>query len=313
MLDLASLPPLPEFSWSQKDVDTGWQPYLDYYCINFAKTSEGRIQHCFGRKALGGFDIAVHYFSQPNAKGSVVLSHGYMDHVGLYNHLLQMLLDAGFDVLAYDLPGHGLSSGEQAGIVNFYYYQKVLRDLMSQAKPNLIQPLYAMGQSTGGTITMDYILHNPEHGFVSQTLLAPLVIPRGWTMIKFKLLIGRYLLRHIPRHFAVNSADRDFLYFLEHEEPLQTRYVKASWVNALDRWQSYFKAAGTSSIKTLIVQGNADGTVQWEYNVPAIKQHFKNTEEVLIESANHHLVKETSTIRHHVFEAVKAFLNIDKV
>ncbi|WP_423811416.1 alpha/beta hydrolase, partial [Pseudomonas aeruginosa] len=41
--------------------------------------------------------------------GSLLLMHGYYDHMGLYRHVVDWALGMGFSVLACDLPGHGLS------------------------------------------------------------------------------------------------------------------------------------------------------------------------------------------------------------
>src|SRR5690554_7256250 len=59
-------------------------------------------------------EVMVHYFRLPETagnKGTVFILHGYFDHVGLYTQLIDRCLGAGFDVLTYDQPGHGLSSG----------------------------------------------------------------------------------------------------------------------------------------------------------------------------------------------------------
>ena len=66
-----------------------------------------------------GHEVMVHYFRLPDQsteRGTVFILHGYFDHVGLYSQLIDRCLGAGFDVLAYDQPGHGLSSGTPAAI-----------------------------------------------------------------------------------------------------------------------------------------------------------------------------------------------------
>ncbi|MEB3734885.1 alpha/beta hydrolase [Halopseudomonas pachastrellae] len=55
-------------------------------------------------------------------------------HMGLYRHLIQWGAGAAYAVLAFDLPGHGLSSGERASIDCFLRYQKVL-DGVCWSKP----------------------------------------------------------------------------------------------------------------------------------------------------------------------------------
>ena len=63
---------------------------------------------------------------------SLLILHGYYDHVGLYRHVVEWGLRMGFAVLACDLPGHGLSSGARASINEFVEYQAVLQRLDHQ-------------------------------------------------------------------------------------------------------------------------------------------------------------------------------------
>ncbi len=58
--------------------------------------------------------------------GTVFLLHGYLEHSGIYQPIIREILDQGFSVLTYDLPGHGLSDGSPASIQNFDHYQHVL-------------------------------------------------------------------------------------------------------------------------------------------------------------------------------------------
>ena len=158
-----NLLPLPSFSWVNAALRLKDEEYLDYYSARFPQQQAKGMRYHFGQKGLAGCTIALHYLELPNPKGSVVLLHGYMDHVGLYNHLIHSLLDAGYSVLAFDLPGHGLSSGEQAGIDDFSDYQKVLQELMLHAKKQLPKPWYLVGQSTGGAIAMDYLMNKQKN------------------------------------------------------------------------------------------------------------------------------------------------------
>lgn len=309
-LNIDALYPLPEFDWQGSHARPVHQHYLDYYGINFGKSMADRVTHRFGIKPLAGYRIMVHYFAQQGeAKGSVILNHGYMDHVGLYNHLLKVLLEAGYSVLAYDLPGHGLSSGEQAGIADFAEYQKVLKALLDDARLQLPKPWAMLGQSTGGSIAMDYLLHTPVHDVSKLVLLAPLVRPKLWFWIRLQLLLAGRVLTKVPRRFAHNSSDDAFLHFLKYEEPLQTRWIKVSWVRALANWQAHFLGSAAVAVPALVVQGESDVTVEWQYNLPQIRRKFTRLTEKHLLPANHHLVKEAPELREQVFAAVLAFLS----
>ena len=64
-------------------------------------------------------------------RGTVLICHGYFDYVGLYRHLIAHVLELGYAVLAYDLPGHGLSSGPR-GDPGLPIYREVLDSAWSR-------------------------------------------------------------------------------------------------------------------------------------------------------------------------------------
>ena len=309
MINIKNLYPLPDFSWSETNSRPVDQNYFDYYGLSFNPELQAKVSHHFGKQQLADYSIATHYFQLENNKGSIVLVHGYMDHVGLYHHLIRVLLHAGYNVLTYDLPGHGLSSGEQAGISSFADYQKVLSALMQDAHEILPRPRYLLGQSTGGSIAMDYVMNNIDHGFDKMVLLAPLVIPQRWSWIQFKILLLGKLLRKIPRKFVHNSSDEVFLDFLKNKDPLQTRYLAVSWGKALQKWQQHFADCQPAGIATLVLQGEKDVTVEWRYNLNCIAKKFPHSDEKCLEGVNHHMVNESEEYRQQIFSALLLFIS----
>lgn len=188
--------------------------------------------------AVDGRRLAVQAWLLPEARGSLLLMHGYYDHMGLYRHVVDWALGMGFSVLACDLPGHGLSEGERASIRDFAEYQAVFKGLLGQAAElDLAAPWHLCGQSTGGAILLDYLLHGGERPELGETiLLAPLVRPRawGWSKLSYRLLSP--FVDSIPRRFSENSSDPQFLDFLREHDPLQPRTLPTAWVGALTRW-----------------------------------------------------------------------------
>ncbi len=93
-------------------------------------------------------------------KGTVFLLHGYLEHSGIYQPIIRELLDQGFSVLTYDLPGHGLSNGSPASIQNFDHYQQVLEAVYRYVNMQLNRPTpwLGIGQSTGGAIWLHHLL-----------------------------------------------------------------------------------------------------------------------------------------------------------
>ncbi|MDI9244818.1 alpha/beta hydrolase [Marinobacter sp. CHS3-4] len=257
--------------------------------------------------------VMVHYFRLPEGspqgnKGTVFIFHGYFDHVGLYSQLIERCLGEGFDVLAYDQPGHGLSSGTPAAIGSFLEYQAVLTDVMEQVRDKVRGPWYAVGQSTGGAILIDYLLsnhHNRETSdFRRVVLLAPLVRPAGWLGAKLLHSVVKPFVSRWRRAFAANSSDSRFLEFLKDHDPLQARAVHVDWVSALRQWVPHIESARPIEFPVTVVQGEKDRTVDWQHNLRIIRNKFSSVEELLIPDGRHHLVNEAKDLQSAVFNTI---------
>ncbi|MFB4392817.1 MULTISPECIES: alpha/beta hydrolase [unclassified Pseudomonas] len=256
-----------------------------------------------GRFEVAGFELVGQVWAAPNPVATLFLLHGYYDHMGLYRHVIEWALGQGFAVIACDLPGHGLSSGARASIESFAVYQQVLEALFEQAHGlGLPQPWHLCGQSTGGAIAVDHLLHAGPRSPVSgeAILLAPLVRPRAWYWSKLSYCVLRHFVDGIERRFSDNSNDPAFLPFLQ-ADPLQPRRLATAWVGALVDWIKRMEAAPHSTRRPLIVQGEADGTVDWRYNLDVLKAKFAEPQVLMLPEARHHLANELPAIRARYF------------
>jgi len=299
---------LKPFDFSRKSFTQAENDYFRFYDLDFSTVNQQAIDHNFGYFILSHFTIATHYFSNKAFKKTAIINHGYMDHSGLYVHLIEALLAEEYNVLIYDHPGHGLSSGEQAGIGSFQDYQKVLSGLLDKMSAYMPKPWAMIGQSMGGAISADYILNHHSYGVEKLVLLAPLVVPAQWDSIKIQLQGLKHFLSGVPRKFRDSSLDKEFLRFLHEDDPLQTRFVKTSWVQALYDWQEHLAKSYPSDIDTLLIQGDDDDTIDWRYGLEVYKGKFIHLKIQMMPSAKHHLVCEAPVLRGHLFKAITEFL-----
>ena len=293
---VASLRPLA----SAVTLSLAEQAYRQYY--GFA--SQDTVQSRLGWFEAGGYRIAAQVWLPANARATLLLLHGYHDHTALYRHVIQWALEMDFAVLAVDLPGHGLSSGLRSSIQDFAEYQVVLQATLQQAGDlALPQPWHLCGQSTGGAILVDYLLNGRPHDAVGETiLLAPLVRPRSWYRARFSYQLLRHFMREVPRNFSENSHDGEFLEFLRNRDPLQSRTVAAAWVGALNQWVPRIERAPNSTRSPLIVQGEADMTVDWQHNLAVLQNKFRAPRILRLPEARHHLANEVAPLRQCYFD-----------
>lgn len=295
------------------EADEAWtktplvQSYLNYYGINFADTIPG-IRQAFGSFESGDFSIAAHYWLPAQSRGTIFVFHGYYDHVGLYHHLIRFALKNGYAVVAYDLPGMGLSSGERASIQSFEDYYRALNKCCELFRGVVPEPWHAVGQSAGCAALLNHLLAEGLAPFQKMALLAPLVRSKGWPRHRWIHAIGKIFIRRLPRVFTINSHDQDFLDFLKHADPLQPRHLSVAWVSAMKEWISRFEAFAPRQEAVLVIQGDDDDTVDWRHNVERIRSKLPAARIKVISQARHHLVAESAPYREQVFAAIKSYL-----
>ncbi len=318
-------------SWDKDSIQANWQPidylpnqqvgklspeedaYNRFYGIDFEKKLPG-ISHRFGYQQSGQFKLATHYF-QPKQRASlarVLIVHGYFDHAGLYGHLIRFCLERDCSVMVYDLPGHGLSTGEPGEIDDFHEYVRVLSDLVDIYGKHGKLPLHIIGQSTGCAIIMEYLrfrrFSEADNPFASILLLAPLVRPEQWKRILFYYRWFSPLVKSVKRIFMDCSHDREFLQFMREKDPLQHRRVPINWVASLIRWEKQFSLSAELNLSPVVIQGEQDTTIDWRYNMGVIRNKFNRPLIKLLPEARHHLVNESKPIREQVFSVLADFL-----
>jgi alpha-beta hydrolase superfamily lysophospholipase len=278
--------------------------FCHYYGIDFT-TRYAAVSHQAGLVSSGDYTLAVHQWCAPAARANLLVLHGYFDHTGLFSKLIEWGLAHQCNVLMFDLPGHGLSSGEPAVIDDFGDYSRAIDDVLHAAKlPEL--PLWVMAQSTGCAALVDYA-RKYQWPFAATVLLAPLVRPAGWQWMNPVQRLLNVFTDSIRRTFAVNSSDREFLAFIK-RDPLQCHRVSLRWLAALRRWLSDLQAHDLGVGPALVIQGDADGTVDWRYNLPVIAQLFPGSRIEYIPGAGHQLANESAAIRAGYTQYVQAWL-----
>ncbi|WP_133862573.1 MULTISPECIES: alpha/beta hydrolase [Pseudomonas] len=281
--------------------DLDHQAYRRHYRLADS-LARPEVTVALGALTAGGYQLAVQGWWPREPRGSLLLLHGYYDHMGLYGHVVDWALSRQWAVLAFDLPGHGLSSGARASINDFAEYQTALTALVAEARRlDLPRPWHLLGQSTGGAILLDYLLRGEPAPELGETiLLAPLVRPHAWRQGLWTYRLVKPFARALPRRFSVNSGDPAFLDFLQ-QDSLQPRELPAQWVGALARWIPQLERAPASNRSLLVIQGEQDFTVDWRHNLGVLEAKFARPEVLRLPEARHHLVNETEALRQRYF------------
>jgi alpha-beta hydrolase superfamily lysophospholipase len=276
--------------------------YLNFYDIDFA--SQYAVSHTTTQITVNHQQIHLHWVEQPSeyqsARGSVIFLHGLYDHVGLFKQAYKHWLDRGYNLLLADLPGHGLSTGKQASIQDFNQYDDVLAALLTLRNNLSNGPWLGAGQSTGCAIWINHMArHQLKQPPVDALLLfAPLVRPSAYSWIKCLYRCLKPFKKRVKRTFKANTANQAFSHFIQHEDPLQARWIATDWVGAMLQWVATMdhldKQERYQSLndRMVVLQGTYDFTVDWPYNLKWLHRVFPNADIVKIDQAGHHCLNE---------------------
>ena len=280
------------------------QSFCHFYGLEFAAKLP-YVEHVAGRVHSGKYALAVHYWKQSDAAANLLLLHGYFDHTGVFSKLIEWGLSRNCNVLVFDLPGHGLSTGEPAVIDDFSDYSCAIADVLrAVSMPKL--PLWVMAQSTGCAALVDYA-SKYAWPFAATVLLAPLIRPVRWQSVRAIHFLLNNIVDSLPRKFSPNSSDHTFQHFLIHD-PLQSQRISLRWVGALQRWLNQLQHNDLGVGPALIIQGDADDTVDWRHNIGVIRQLFPASHVEYLSGAGHQLANESDKIRSDYLRLVENWL-----
>ncbi len=100
--------------------------------------------------------IGAHHIQSyrwPGNKETVLLVHGWESNTFRWRNLIKILSEADFNVIAFDAPGHGHSTGDH---LNVPLYAESLNYMIEKRKPKFL-----VGHSVGG---MTILYHQYKHG-----------------------------------------------------------------------------------------------------------------------------------------------------
>lgn len=129
-------------------------PYLNSIRTGFQLTSKD------------GLPINGMIYTIEDAKGTIVISHGFTESVQKYDELIYYFVQAGYNVCIHDHKYHGYSRVEVTSkathIEAFQDYVDDLEVVVNQVVSNMPKPYILFAHSMGGCIGANYIEQHPN-------------------------------------------------------------------------------------------------------------------------------------------------------
>ena len=131
-------------------------------------------------------------------KGIICLIHGLGEHSGRYARWAELFAQAGYGMLAPDLPGHGRTEGRKAYIQSYEVLLDHVDLVLQQAEtlfPGIPRILY--GHSMGGNIVINYAMYR-------EAPVKALIVSSPWLRLTFRvtaldLALGKLMNKLLPR------------------------------------------------------------------------------------------------------------------
>lgn len=140
---------------------------------------------------------------ETETKAVLMIVHGLGEHSGRYMNLVQPLSAAGYAIYAFDNRGHGRSPGKRGYINSFEEYRQdvvAFQGLVKEWEGE--RPLFIMGHSLGGLITLYTLLHDSS-GYAGTVISAPALDTGGVSAV---LMAASKILSRIKPDLSVATG-----------------------------------------------------------------------------------------------------------
>ena len=206
--------------------------------------------------------------SESPPKGVIVLVHGLGEHIGRYStHFADHFLSEGFNILTFDLPGHGKSGGKRGHIDQYEVFIKILSACISYAKQKYpLLPIFLYGHSMGGLIVLDYTIqiNSDINGVIATAPLLDVSEPIPF----LKLTMAKIMDKIFPSFTLDSGLNRNML---SRDKSVIQRYNADPLVHGqtssrlgmyiIEKGAFVCANARKISLPTLVMVGSAEGIV----------------------------------------------------
>jgi alpha-beta hydrolase superfamily lysophospholipase len=141
------------------------------------------------------------------SRAAALITHGYAEHSGRYDHVIDRWNARGILVGSYDLRGHGDSEGVRGHVSRFEEYVDdalaVLTELEKDPDWRALSPPILFGHSLGGLISIHVALAAPDR--VAALVLSSPFLGLGFPVPSIRQVAGKAISEVLPT-FALPSG-----------------------------------------------------------------------------------------------------------
>ena len=254
------------------------------------------------------YNIHIEHEKAEGNQKLAIIAHGYMNHCRYLDVLKENLKSLNYDVLCYDLPGHGKSSGKKFDIDHFKTYALVTRSVIAKAQESGYQKIDFIAHSTGTVGVTELLLEQENLGLSRIVYIAPLIRSYLYKLSYWSWRLGGRLLPRLPVR-PLGEVHPEYLEILN-SDPFYPRSVPNHFAGELFSWNDYLESLNrVSERKIHILFGTRDTVINTQFNRYFFETYFPAAEIQTLEGSNHLFFHHNQNIREKFFTRLEAILN----
>lgn len=197
-------------------------------------------------KGYQDINLFFQLWENPNAKGTIIFTHGHGEHSGSYNRLIKAFENDSWNFYGWDLRGHGKSDGRRGFAEYFDDYcrdYKIFLDMVLK-DPKVADkgPVILLCHSMGALIELKTLIRNPDLQYDGIVVSSPL-LGLAMEVPQIKAKAAGILNKLLPQLTLGNeisnsmlTSDPEVIREFEQDSLRHTRMSSGVFVGMLESW-----------------------------------------------------------------------------
>lgn len=268
-------------------------------------------------KGYNDINLFFQIWDNPNAKGTIIFTHGQGEHSESYHRLISAFENDKWSFYGWDLRGHGRSEGRRGFVQEFDDYCrdfKIFVEMVLKNEKVRQGPVILLCHSMGALIQLKSMIRHPDLRCDAMVVSSPL-LGIAVNVPAFKARGAQLLNVLLPQVTMGNelnnqmlTRDPDVIREYEQDALRHDRISSGAFLGFLESFKFVAPRAGDIKTPALFVISSADPVV----SSSAAKEFYekigsKKKELFVYPDAKHELINDT--IRQTVFADIKNFLD----
>lgn len=257
--------------------------------------------------AEDGTSIKV-YIKESGCPKWLIVTHGLGEHALRHQYLFKLFTQE-FNIVMYDLRGHGQSGGKRAYVEKFHEFYQDLNTLIKFLQTEYgMKDYMLLGHSMGGLITAGFLQsHTPEGFYPSKVFLSSPAAAAGGILGPIFGNAPHLLYQALEKMPTVPLKGMLDIKKLSHDSRIYESYIKDElcslavhshlFFEVLNEARNVFSKPLRAQCELYCSIGTADVLVGWKMVIEYFKEFEKNCKLNIVEGGYHELHNEIEKYR----------------